>query len=319
MINENDANQRLDKFIVKSLPGLPAALMYKYIRLKRIKVNGKRAEIATRLSTGDLIEMYINDEFFKRPEYLYEFLAAPNNLDILFEDENIILLNKSVGLLAHPDENEYVDTLISRVKRYLYESGQYFPEDENSFAPALVNRIDRNTGGIVIAAKNAESLRILNEKMKNREVRKFYLCVAHGYMEEKSGLLKGWLYKDKEKNKVFVYESPREGCKEIATKYTVIAAAKELSLLEIELLTGRTHQIRAHLAYIGHPLVGDSKYGRNTQNKTFGYKKQFLYSTKLVFDFESGAGCLDYLNQRCFEVNDVWFAENFPDRIFNSK
>jgi 23S rRNA pseudouridine955/2504/2580 synthase len=292
--------------------------MYKYIRLKRIKVNGKRAEIATRLSTGDMIEMYINDEFFTQPEYLYEFLGAPNNLDILFEDENILLLNKSVGLLAHPDENEYVDTLISRVKRYLYENGQYLPEDENSFAPALVNRIDRNTGGIVIAAKNAESLRVLNEKVKNREIRKFYLCVAHGYMKEKSGLLKGWLYKDVGKNKVFVYDSPREGCKEIATKYRVIAAAKDLSLLEIELLTGRTHQIRAHLAYIGHPLVGDGKYGRNAQNRVFGYKKQFLYSFKIIFDFKSGAGCLDYLNQRCFEVNGVWFAENFPDRILNS-
>jgi len=315
IINENDANQRLDKFIVKSLPGLPAALMYKYIRLKRIKVNGKRSEISTRLIAGDLVEMYINDEFFGQPESRYDFLSASKNIDILYEDENIMLLDKSVGLLAHPDENEYVDTLITRVKRYLYENGSYNPADESSFTPALVNRIDRNTGGIVIAAKNAEALRILNDKMKNREIKKYYLCVIQGVMPQKSGLLEGWLTKDEENNKVKVYNSPREGSKEIKTKYTVLAAKNDLSLLEVELLTGRTHQIRAHFAYIGHPLVGDGKYGINAKNRVLGYKKQFLYSYKLVFDFKADAGCLEYLNHRTFEVKNVWFAVNFPENI----
>ena len=315
IINENDANQRLDKFIVKSLPGLPAALMYKYIRLKRIKVNGKRSEISTRLIAGDLVEMYINDEFFGQPESRYDFLSASKNIDILYEDENIMLLDKSVGLLAHPDENEYVDTLITRVKRYLYENGSYNPADESSFTPALVNRIDRNTGGIVIAAKTAEALRILNDKMKNREIKKYYLCVIQGVMPQKSGQLEGWLTKDEENNKVKVYNSPREGSKEIKTKYTVLAAKNDLSLLEVELLTGRTHQIRAHFAYIGHPLVGDGKYGINAKNRALGYKKQFLYSYKLVFDFKADAGCLEYLNHRTFEVKNVWFAVNFPENI----
>lgn len=315
VIKENDANQRLDKFVTKSLPGLPAALMYKYIRLKRIKVNGKRAEISTRLKTGDLVEMYINDEFFGQTESRYDFLAASKKLDILYEDENIMLLDKSVGLLAHPDENEYTDTLITRVKRYLYEKGSYNPDDENSFAPALVNRIDRNTGGIVIAAKNAESLRTLNQKMKNRELRKYYLCVVHGIMPRETGLLEGWLCKDEANNKVKVFSTPREDSKEIKTKYRVISAGKGLSLLEVELLTGRTHQIRAHFAYIGHPLLGDGKYGSNAKNRTLGYKKQFLYSYKLVFDFTQDSGCLEYLNKRSFEVKDVWFASGFPESI----
>ena len=165
-ISKNDSGQRLDKFITKAVPNLPQSLMYKYIRMKRIKVNGKRGEISLRLNEGDVVDMYINDEFFAPVKEHYDFLHASKNLDIIYEDENIMLLDKKVGLLSHPDETEYNDTLITRVKRYLYEKGDYNPKDEHSFAPALVNRIDRNTGGIVIAAKNAESLRILCDKIK---------------------------------------------------------------------------------------------------------------------------------------------------------
>ncbi len=171
-ITKNDADQRLDKFITKSVPNLPKSLMYKYIRLKRIKVNSKRAEISTRLQVGDTVDMYINDEFFEKSETRYDFTGASKNLDIVYEDDNIMLLNKKSGLLSHPDDTEYVDTLIGRVKRYLYEKGEYRPDDENSFTPALVNRIDRNTAGIVIAAKTAAALRILNQKLKARELHK---------------------------------------------------------------------------------------------------------------------------------------------------
>ncbi len=298
---------------------MPVALIYKYIRLKRIKINGKRAEISSRLETGDLIEMYINDEFFVQPENRYDFLAASKKLNILYEDENIMLLDKSVGLLSHPDENEYTDTLITRVKRYLFEQGGYNPADENSFVPALVNRIDRNTGGIVIAAKNAEALRFLNAKMKSRELHKYYLCVVHGIMPCGEGLLEGWLHKDEENNKVKIYHKQRENSKEIKTVYRVLKYENGLSLLEVKLLTGRTHQIRAHFAYIGHPLLGDGKYGSNTKNLTLGYKKQFLYSYKLIFDFVSDAGCFEYLNHRSFEVENVWFANNFPQDILSGK
>lgn len=313
-IEPNDAGQRLDKFLTKALPNLPQSLLYKYIRKKRIKVNGKRAEISTRLNPGDILDLYINDEFFEQPEPQYDFLHAGKQLRILFEDENLMVLDKPVGLLSHPDDSEYVDTLIGRVKRYLYEKGAYDPAEEQSFTPSLVNRIDRNTGGIVLAAKNAESLRILNQKMKDRELHKYYLCVVHGKPEPEEGILTGYLTKNESKNKVFVSDRPSPGAREIRTKYRTLRSEKGLSLLEVDLLTGRTHQIRAHFASIGCPLLGDGKYGTNAQNKKQGgYKKQFLYSYKIHFDFSTEAGILSYLDGRTFTVPDVWFADQFPE------
>ena len=219
------------------------------------------------------------------------------------------------GLLCHPDDREYVDTLITRIKRYLYDKGEFNPDDENSFTPSLVNRIDRNTGGIVIAAKNAESLRILNAQMKSRNLKKTYLCVVHGIPKPESGLLEGYLIKDEKKNLVKVLKTPCEGAKEIRTKYRVLEkdTKNDLSLVEVDLLTGRTHQIRAHFASIGHPLLGDGKYGTNKLNKEFGYKKQFLYSYKLVFDLDGEARMLSYLKGRGFEVKDVWFRREFQN------
>ncbi len=313
VIKANEANQRLDKFITKGMPNLPKSLMYKYIRTKRIKVNGKRAEISTRLNVGDVVDMYINDEFFEKSETRYDFMGASKNLSIVYEDENIMLLNKKVGLLSHPDDNEYTDTLITRVKRYLYEKGEYNPDEETSFTPSLVNRIDRNTSGIVIAAKTAAALRILNQKMKDRELHKYYLCVVHGEIEKKSDTLIGYLIKDEKKNKVTVYTKMREGAKTIKTKYNVLKVRNGLSLVEIELLTGRTHQIRAHFASIGHPLLGDGKYGTNALNKKTGYKKQCLCSYKLTFDFTTDAEELEYLNGKSFEIEDVWFKDEFEN------
>ncbi len=310
-IEKNDADQRLDKFLTKSCPKLPKALMYKYIRIKRIKVNGKRAEISTRLNKGDVVDMYINDEFFEKRETVYDFMSASKSIDIVYEDENILLLNKKVGLLSHPDETEYVDTLITRVKRYLFEKGEWHPDEETSFTPALVNRIDRNTSGIVICAKTAEALRVLNQKMKDRELHKIYLCIVHGKMNKEKELLEGYLVKDEKKNKVFVSKKPKEGAKLIRTEYRVLGCRDGLSLLEVNLLTGRTHQIRAHLASVGHPLVGDGKYGTNELNKKTGYKKQCLCSHKLIFDFTTEAGGLEYLNKKEFTIDDVWFKNEF--------
>jgi len=302
-INTNDADQRLDKYLTKSFPNLPKALMYKYIRTKRIKVNSKRAEISTRLKVGDVVDLYINDEFFERPPERFDFMSASNKIDIVYEDENILLLNKKAGLLCHPDDREYIDTLITRVKRYLYEKGSFNPNDSLSFTPALVNRIDRNTTGIVIAAKNADALRILNQKMKDRELHKYYLCIIHGVLNKKTGILRGYLTKNEDKNLVKVHKEKQDGSKEISTKYKVLAERKKYSLVEVELLTGRTHQIRSHFASIGHPLLGDGKYGTNALNKKSGYKKQCLCSYKLEFDFSTDAGILNYLNNKSFTIN----------------
>ena len=171
-ILKNDAGQRVDKFLTKTFPNLPQAMLYKCIRKKDIKINGKRCEISTRLCEGDVVSLYMKEEFFQKEEREEDFLKAPLKLHVLYEDENILLLDKKPGLIVHPDENYHFDSLIARIQHYLYEKGEYNPREENAFAPALVNRIDRNTGGIVMAAKNAEALRILNEKVKNREMHK---------------------------------------------------------------------------------------------------------------------------------------------------
>ena len=308
-VTKNDASLRLDKFIVKNCPALPSSLMFKYIRTKRIKVNGKRAEISTRLQEGDTVEAYINDEFFVSVQPKYDFLSAPAKLDIVYEDENILLTDKKQGLLVHPDKNEYGDTLIARIQHYLYDRGEYRPQDENSFRPALANRIDRNTGGIVIAAKNAESLRILCDKIKYREIEKKYLAVIHGVPKKKSDLLEGYLEKNEDKNKVFLKSGKTDSSLTIKTRYTVLESRAGLSLVEVELLTGRTHQIRAHMASIGHPLLGDGKYGKSASDKKMGFDKQALYSYSLKFDFRTDAGILSYLNGKRFTVKEVWFAE----------
>ena len=310
IINKNDAGQRLNKFIEKTFPAIPPSLMYKSIRTKNIKINRKRCTPDQKLCEGDLLDIWLKDEFFVQPPHKYEFTNAASRLDVVFEDENLLIVNKPQGLIVHPDEHYEPDTLIFRIQKYLFEKGEYDPEKENSFTPALVNRIDRNTSGLVIAAKNAAALRILNAKMKSREIHKKYLCLVCGTPVPAEATLEGFLEKNEQQNRVYIESRRSENGKTIRTHYKVLATVNQFSLVEVDLLTGRTHQIRAHMASIGHPLLGDGKYGTNRINRSAGYLRQALCSYKLSFVFTSDAEELNYLNGRSFEVGHVPFLDD---------
>lgn len=313
-IGPNDAGQRLDRFLAKAVPLLPASLAQKYIRIKRIKRNGGRAERDTRLEAGDVLQLYINDEFFDKPrqDNAYLTVASPK-LTIVYEDEHILLADKRPGLAVHPhDGAEYGRTLIDHIQAYLYQKREWSPRNENSFTPALCNRIDRNTGGIVIAAKTAEALRVMNQKVKDRELDKRYLAIVEGTPQPKDGSLQGYLFKDAKKNRVFVTDTPQPGSKTCRTNYRTLASENGLTLVECQLVTGRTHQIRAQFAHAGHPLLGDGKYGK--LDKRFDRNYQALYAYRLSFSFTTDAGALEYLNGRSFQVERVDFvSEYFPN------
>ena len=313
-IGVNDAGQRLDRFLAKAVPLLPASLAQKYIRIKRIKRNGGRAERDTRLQSGDVLQLYINDEFFDKPREDNAYLTgAEPKLSIVYEDDQILLVDKRPGLAVHPhDGAEYGRTLIDHIQAYLYQKREWSPRGENSFTPALCNRIDRNTGGIVIAAKTAEALRVMNQKIKDREMDKRYLAIVEGSPKPRDGSLKGYLFKDAKKNRVFVTDTPQPGSKSCQTDYRTLASANGLTLVECKLITGRTHQIRAQFAHAGHPLLGDGKYGKLDKRSDRNY--QALYSYRLTFDFTTDAGSLEYLNRKSFQVEHVDFVEEyFPD------
>ena len=311
-IGKNDAGQRLDRFVARNLPLLPPALLQKYIRLKRIKVNGKGSKRDTRLCVGDILQLYINDEFFDKPteENLFLSVFRPQ-LNLVYEDENLLLVDKRPGMVVHADETEKVNTLINHIQAYLYQKKEWNPKWENAFAPALCNRIDRNTGGIVIAAKNAETLRIINEKIKNHELDKSYLCVTVGRPRPAEGRVEGFLRKDEAKKEVTFFDHPISGGKTAVTLYRTLESRGELSLVECRLLTGRTHQIRVSMAHLGCPLLGDGKYGRGDVNRRYGETRQALYSYKLRFAFSSPAGLLDYLQNRTFCVEAVPFRDKY--------
>ncbi|MCR5089109.1 MAG: RluA family pseudouridine synthase [Oscillospiraceae bacterium] len=315
-VTKNDAGQRLDRFVGKAVPLLPDSLLHKDIRTKRIKVNGKSARQDRRLAEGDVVSLYISDEFFQKPseENAWRKISRPK-LDLVYEDENILLVDKKPGVLCHSAGVWDYNTLIANIQAYLAAKREWVPGAENSFAPALCNRIDRNTGGIVIAAKNAGSLRILNEKIRGREIEKYYLCVVRGRPKPAEGRLEDELFKDAVRNQVYVKARPEPGSRHAVTEYRVLETRSGLSLVECRLLTGRTHQIRVQMAHAGWPLLGDGKYGRESVNREYRENGQALYSWRLQFLFREDAGMLAYLNGREFTVDRAsipFAAKYFP-------
>jgi len=312
IINSNDADQRLDKFILKTFPDLKKSIMYKAVRTKNIKLNGKRCDISSKLSEGDELKIFISDDLLgkqksEKPRKFQEGKALKND-EIIYDDENIILINKKPGIIAHSDNKIDEDTLADRLKNYLFTTGEYKPDEENSFAPALCNRLDRNTAGIVIGAKNAAALREINRKIKEDQIVKKYLCLLADVPPEDKGTLVAWHRKDNASNTVKIRSEEFEGSKKIITRYRVIDKNyRNAVLTEIELVTGRTHQIRAHMAFIGCPVVGDTKYGSREANEKSGFRYQALCAYRLFFRKTQEKNVLSYLEGREFENRDIWF------------
>ena len=301
IVKEKNSNKRIDRYITSVLPDLPFSLIQKTFRQKDVKVNGTRVKQDYVVTPGDKIELYIADT-------LLEDAAQRNGdrqdkgFEPVYEDENIIIVNKKQGIPVHPDRDQPAGTLIDNVRKYLKEKNS--PKTgTSSFQPMLCHRLDRNTGGLVLIAKNQESLDILLQKMETKEISKFYQCVVKGKPDKDSTSLKAFLFKDESKSRVYISSNKTKGSLEIITKYKLISydSRRDIGKLEVELITGRTHQIRAHLAYIGHPVIGDGKYGSNTANRPLGVKYQALWAYKLEFDFKD-AGMLNYLKGRTFEV-----------------
>ena len=305
VIGKNDAGQRLDKFISKAFPHMPQSMLYRAVRTKHVKLNGRRCEPSDRLSEGDVVSIYLTDEVLTKKE---RSIAELPPVEVVYQDENVMLVNKPVGLSVHDDESGEPDTLIARVIKMLADSGEYDPDAENSFVPALCNRIDRNTSGIVIVAKNAEALRIMNRMIAERRVHKRYLCLVHGVPEPKSATLKAYIRKDEKEKRSFVTDEPAKGALTMITKYEVLKTDGDVSLLSVDLLTGRTHQIRAHMAHIGHPLVGDGKYGSNALYRKSGRKYQALCAVSVTFDFGGKGEALGYLDGKTFSLPEPDFA-----------
>jgi len=341
-INKADSGKRLDKWLMETAPGLGKGGAQKALRNKTARVNGKHGEAATRLNEGDEVKLFLPDDVFEPVEKEDSFLKNFRvHLHILYVDENILLADKKPGLMSHPDDRERVNTLLTHIHAYLYQKGEYDSTKKGVFAPALCNRIDRFTGGIVIAAKNEATLKMINAKIAAREIQKFYLCAVHGAMDPQDGILKNFILKPQGQRSVQVMQRPVPGAQEAQTGYKTLAAYHGLSLVECELFTGRTHQIRAQMADAGHPLLGDSQYGnkdldsaasaavrqalvprartayddeRGLSTRTsYNAGYQALYAYRVDFGFLSDAGHLNYLRGRSFRVGRVAFADTlFP-------
>ena len=296
-IGPNEAGQRSDKFIRKLLKDVPLSAIYKSFRKGDIKVNGKKAKEKYALQEGDLVEIReIKTEANKNKKKLFQ--RIDNKLKITYEDENMLLVEKWPGVLVHSDKPNGEATLTDYVLSYLYDKGDYQPEKEVTFTPASCNRLDRNTYGIVIFGKNFNSLRDLNEMIRDRKIEKYYLALVKGRI--KDGTYEAFISKNQDSNISKVYDHYAKNTKRIAMEVKTVQSCGTFSLVELNLLTGRSHQLRAHLAFLGNPIVGDLKYGDKKLNSFFvnryGLDYQFLYAYKLIFKETSDS--LSYLKNK---------------------
>lgn len=288
-IKKKEAGRRLDAFLMET-KNWPRSFFMKALRTKKIKVNGKKEEASYRLLEGDLLVSYVLEG---------EKKASP--VEILYEDGNILIVNKPAGLLSLDVTGKEKDTMLSRVSALLKSRG------EKEAYP--VHRIDFNTSGILILAKNEEIGKLLDAAIKERKIRKSYLCVVGGTLKPPEGTLKNQLFKDARKNQVYVTEEAVKGSKTAITEYRTRAVKNGLSLIECRLITGRTHQIRAQMAHAGHPLLGDDKYGEKTWNRKHGERRQLLCSYKITFGNMEGP--LSYLSGKMIEIRNVGFVKKY--------
>ncbi|GHU60524.1 pseudouridine synthase [Clostridia bacterium] len=307
IVTKQDEGTRLDRLIEKTFPRLPSSLLQKSIRTRKIKLNGRRTLVGDRVTAGDVISLYVSEEFLDKPVSGGEWrMISRPRFTVCFENEHLLIVVKPVGMACQPDARETVDTLSNHVKAYCHITGQWIPEQSGAFAPALCNRIDRNTGGLVIAAKTAAALRDVNAAIRERLVEKRYLCIVHGKPVPESGKIEGYLKKNPVENRVYFLDSKTRGALYAATEYRTLRSCGEFSLLECRLITGRTHQIRAQMAHIGHPLVGDGKYGHL---EVKGFTSQSLLSYSVTFN--SGGGVLSELNGRTFKIDGADLVSDF--------
>lgn len=294
IVEEKYNNKKLNTYLLSKYKNLSSNTLYKALRKKDIRINGKRISENVIIHTGDEITVFISDDLLSPTidNYKYKTLHDFVFSNIVYEDENILLVNKPIDIeTVSPNNSEYTLTTLLLEK---------YP----NIAPC--HRLDRNTSGIVVFAKNEVALNILLDKFKNQEITKIYSCIVYGILSPKQGTLTGYLFKDKKLSKVYIADTPKDKYKKIITSYSVLKEdiSNNYSYLEVILHTGKTHQIRAHLSHIGHPILGDGKYGRNEINSKFKLKTQLLCSRKIIFNFETSSDILEYLKGKSFEIKD---------------